>query len=264
VLAQETDVLLLDEPTANLEISHQDRLFSMAWELTGEGKAVAASLHNLDVASRYCSRLVLLDRGRVAADGTPAEVLRPEILDPVYGARTVVTASAATGSLTVSVVPRGRARGADGHRVHLIGGAGSAVNLTRELSRLGVRLSGGIAHEYDADEALWRSLGVPHRTVGAFSRIQPADVAEAAPLVDEADAVVLASFPLGPGNLENLSLAARARRLVIVEPGPEDMERSFFSPDAARLFGELLPRAERCTYPQLAAAFARREFWQRG
>jgi iron complex transport system ATP-binding protein len=262
VLAQETDLLLLDEPTANLDIRHQDQFFSMAWELTREGKAVVASVHNLNVASQYCSRLVLLDRGRVVADGTPREVLRPAILDPVYGARTAVTASTATGSLTVSVVPRLRRKGADGHRIHLIGGAGSAVNLTRELARLGCRLSGGITHEYDADEALWLALGIPRLTVGAFSRIGGSDVEAAAPLVSEAEAVILTSFPVGPGNLENLELASRAKRLVIVEPGPEDMQRSFFGDEARELFHRLEPRAERRSYAELVGALENGSFWE--
>ena len=63
-----------------------------------------------------------------------------------------------------------------GPRVHLIGGAGSAVNLTRELARLGFRLTGGIAHEYDADQKLWEALGIESVVVDAFSRIAPQDV----------------------------------------------------------------------------------------
>jgi iron complex transport system ATP-binding protein len=241
VLAQETELLLLDEPTANLDIRHQDLFFSMALELAREGKAVVACVHNLNVASQYCSRLVLLSRGAVAADGKPEEVLRPEVLDPVFTTRTVITANAATGSLMVGVVPR-RLPG-EGPRVHLIGGAGSAVNLTRELERLGYRISGGIAHEFDADQVLWRSLGVPSAVVGAFSRITGEDLEQAASLVEEAELTILCSFPIGVGNAENLRLAARAARLVVVEPEPGDPPRSFFSEEGRRLFQELAPRA---------------------
>ena len=241
VLAQETELLLLDEPTANLDIRHQDLFFSMALELAREGKAVVACVHNLNVASQYCSRLVLLSRGSVAADGKPEEVLRPEVLDPVFTTRTVITANAATGSLTVGVVPR-RLPG-EGPRVHLIGGAGSAVNLTRELERLGYRISGGIAHEFDADQVLWHSLGVPSAVVGAFSRITEEDAERAASMVEEAELTILCSFPIGVGNAENLRLAARAARLVIVEPEPGDPPRSFFSEEGRRLFQELAPRA---------------------
>ncbi len=177
-LVQDTDALLLDEPSSNLDIHHQDRIFSMAQELAREGRAVVASVHNLSVAAQYCSRLVLLEKGRIASDGRPEQVLRSEILDGVYGIRTMVSPSLATGSLTVTVVPRDR--GAAGIRVHLIGGAGSAVNLTRELYRMGCSLTGGIAHEYDSDEKLWRSLGVRCSAVGAFSRITEEQIREAA------------------------------------------------------------------------------------
>ncbi len=248
-LVQDTPVLALDEPSSNLDIRHQDRIFSMAQELAREGRAVAASVHNLGVAAHYCSRLILIEKGRIAAAGRPDEVLRSEILDRVYGIRTLVSPSLATGSLTVAVVPW-KAGGA-GTRVHLIGGAGSAVNLTRELFRLGYGLSGGVAHERDSDEVLWRSLGIECDRVGAFSRLSDADVARAARLVEGADLTILCSFPVGQGNLGNLRLAARARRLIILEPGIGDVARSFFSEEGRSLFEELLARARVLTYDEI-------------
>jgi iron complex transport system ATP-binding protein len=233
-LVQDTDTLLLDEPSSNLDIHHQDRIFSMAQELAREGRAVVTSVHNLSVAAQYCSRLVLLEKGRIAADGRPEQVLRSEILDGVYGIRTMVSPSLATGSLDVTVVPRDR--GAAGIRVHLIGGAGSAVNLTRELYRMGCSLTGGIAHEYDSDEKLWKSLGVRCTAVGAFSRIAEEQIRESTPFVEQADLTILCSFPVGPGNLGNLRLALRARRLVVLRPGPEEMPRTFLSQEGRELF----------------------------
>ena len=66
-LVQDTEALVLDEPSSSLDIRHQDRIFSMAQELARENRAVMASVHNLGVAAEYCSRLVLLSRGRMAA-----------------------------------------------------------------------------------------------------------------------------------------------------------------------------------------------------
>lgn len=250
VLVQDTEALLLDEPTSNLDIRHQDLFFSMARELAREKRGVVAAVHNINVASRYCTRLVLLHRGRVAADGSPEAVLRSEVLDRVYGSKTVVTSNTATGSLMVDVVPH-RAAGS-GPRIHLIGGAGSAVNLTRELARLGFRLSGGIAHEHDADETLWKALEIESMVVGAFSRITDEDVELASPLVEAADLAILCSFPVGPGNLENLRLAARAKRLVVVSA--EENPRGFFSEEGRRLFEELCTTARRMGYRELVDA----------
>ena len=111
--------------------------------------------------------------------------------------------------------------------------------MTRELYRLGFSLSGGIAHEHDSDEKLWRSLGILCVSVGAFSRITEEEVAAAAHLLEEAELTVLCPFPVGAGNLGNLSLAARARRLVILQPGPGDLQRSFFSTEGRDLFDQL-------------------------
>ena len=227
----------------------------MAQELAGEKRAVLASVHNLNVAAQYCSRLLLLEKGRVAADGRPEEVLRSEILDRVYGVRTLVSPSMATGSLTVTVLPS--RVGVAGARVHLIGGAGSAVNLTRELHRLGYLLSGGIAHEHDSDEKLWRNLGVECRAVGAFSRIGDDEILKAGPLVENADVTVLCSFPVGPGNQGNLNLAAHARRLIVLASGPGDVPRSFFSHEGRALFEELCSKVPVLAYEELIAELAR-------
>jgi len=142
-------------------------------------------------------------------------------------------------------------------RLHLIGGAGSAVNLTREAVRLGYGLSGGVAHEYDADQRLWASLEVPCVTVGAFSRIGEAELARALRLVDEAQLTVLCSFPVGPGNAANLQLARRAQelgRLLVLEPQPPEAPRSFFDAEAERLFGELASGTPRLSYRQVVEA----------
>ncbi len=254
-LVQDTHVLLLDEPSSSLDIRHQDRIFSMALELAREGRAVAASVHNLGVAAHYCTRLILMDRGGIAAAGKPEDVLRPDLLDTIYGIRTVVTPSLATGSLTVSVVPWKEA--GSGTRVHLIGGAGSAVNLTRELFRLGYHLSGGIAHEHDSDEKLWQSLGIENDRIGAFSRISDEDVEKAARLVEQADLTILCLFPVGQGNLGNLKLAARARRLVVLAAAADEAPRTFFAPEGEALFHRLLAGAQVIAYDEIITELER-------
>lgn len=77
--------LLLDEPTASLDPRHQQGLMNAAAKLAvGEGMGVLAVLHDVNLAARWCDRLLLLGGGRAIACGTPAEVLQPEILRDVY------------------------------------------------------------------------------------------------------------------------------------------------------------------------------------
>jgi iron complex transport system ATP-binding protein len=84
-LAQDTPLLLADEPTAGLDPSHQIALMRLFGDLAAGGRSVVASLHDLGLAARWCSRLILLDRGRIVADGSPQAVLTPETLRAVYG-----------------------------------------------------------------------------------------------------------------------------------------------------------------------------------
>lgn len=96
-LAQETPVLLLDEPTAHLDIAHQQSALELLTALQREGRTVLAVLHDLNLASQYCSRLVLLSRGEVAATGAPEAVLTEERLREVYGAAVILAQHPQTG-----------------------------------------------------------------------------------------------------------------------------------------------------------------------
>lgn len=81
-LAQQTDYLLLDEPTNHLDIRYQHEVLDL---VRGIGVTTVVVLHDLNLAARYCDRLVLLDRGEVVAAGHPDDVLTPGVLEPVYG-----------------------------------------------------------------------------------------------------------------------------------------------------------------------------------
>jgi len=80
-LAQQADHLLLDEPTNHLDIRYQHEVLQLVSQL---GVTTILVLHDLNLAARYCHQLVLLDGGRVAAAGTPDDVLHPDVLEPVY------------------------------------------------------------------------------------------------------------------------------------------------------------------------------------
>ncbi|MFC7703804.1 ABC transporter ATP-binding protein [Plastorhodobacter daqingensis] len=84
-LAQETPLLLADEPVAGLDPAAQIAVMQLFRDLAAQGKGVIASLHDLGLAARHCTRLLVLDAGRVAADGPPRAVLQPDLLARVFG-----------------------------------------------------------------------------------------------------------------------------------------------------------------------------------
>ncbi len=91
VLTQQTKAILLDEPTANLDIGRQVEILYLIKQLCTENNlTVLAALHDLNLAAQYCNRLVLINNGRIYADGTPAEVITEPNIREVYGAENCV------------------------------------------------------------------------------------------------------------------------------------------------------------------------------
>jgi iron complex transport system ATP-binding protein len=85
-LAQEPNLLLLDEPIAHLDIGHQIKILDVIKRLNREqGTTVIIVFHDLNLASMYCDRLILLKEGRIFREGTPAEIMTYEIIEEVYG-----------------------------------------------------------------------------------------------------------------------------------------------------------------------------------
>ncbi|MEV0355125.1 heme ABC transporter ATP-binding protein [Nocardia sp. NPDC050697] len=84
VLAQDTATLLLDEPTAALDLGHQEAVLGLARARAAAGAAVVIVVHDLGIAAAYADRVAVLDRGRVAADGAPRAVLTTALLSAVY------------------------------------------------------------------------------------------------------------------------------------------------------------------------------------
>jgi len=104
-LAQQGDILLLDEPVNHLDLNHQIQMMDLLRQLANQGKTLIVVLHDLNLASRYADELILLVDGRVVAQGDASRVLQPEIIaralgqqvrvipDPVYGSPLVIPLS---------------------------------------------------------------------------------------------------------------------------------------------------------------------------
>ncbi len=100
-LAQGGEGLVLDEPTAFLDIGHEMTVFELLATLARGGQAVLLVSHNLNLVARFAERIVLLDAGRVVADGTPTQVIQPAILERVYSWPIAVAADPTSGTPTL-------------------------------------------------------------------------------------------------------------------------------------------------------------------
>ncbi|HEY4435966.1 MAG TPA: iron-enterobactin ABC transporter ATP-binding protein [Lelliottia sp.] len=107
VLAQETAIMLLDEPTTWLDISHQIDLLELLSDLNRtQGYTLAAVLHDLNQACRYATHLIALRDGKIVAEGAPKEIVTPELIERIYGMRCMIIDDPVAG--TPLVVPLGR------------------------------------------------------------------------------------------------------------------------------------------------------------
>lgn len=97
VLAQDTDLLLLDEPTTYLDVTHQIEVLELCAQLRREGRTVVAVLHDLQMAARYADHLVAMREGRLVAQGSPAEVVTPAFIEATFGLRARVIEDPETG-----------------------------------------------------------------------------------------------------------------------------------------------------------------------
>ncbi|MEA4943691.1 MAG: ABC transporter ATP-binding protein [Propionicimonas sp.] len=107
-LAQQTPLLLLDEPTTYLDISHQIDVLDLCTELHREGRTLVAVLHDLNQAARYATHLVALKQGRIIAQGTPSAVVTAELLHEVFGVQARIVPDPETGGPLI--VPRAPAQ----------------------------------------------------------------------------------------------------------------------------------------------------------
>lgn len=246
VLAQEPRILLMDEATSHLDINHRIEIMQIVERLNHEkGVTVLMVSHDLNLASEFCRRLLLMDNGEIVADGPAADVLTEERLGQVYHCKVHVQLSAATGSVNVLPAPRlideqsGR-----GLRIHIVCGGGSGEVVMRRLLLGGYEVTCGVLNRGDSDAEVAAALDVEVALERPFSPIGEKALAAAETMADRADALVVCAVPFGPGNVVNLDLAERVLRagkpvLIMGDVAARDYTRDHAGEHRARQLNEL-------------------------
>lgn len=254
-LAQEPELLLLDEPVSHLDINYQQEIFNLLRYLNLEGLTVVVVSHDLNLASQFCSHLALFAEGKVFRFGVPGEVLTPSSIFKVYGVRVKELNSGGDTpfilpEIEVDFPPEILERyGADVMqkerlKVHMISGGGSGKGLLNILHKAGFKLSVGVLNEGDADWEEARRLGVSMITEQPFSPISEAKQRELAEKVQNSDLLIITNLPFGYGNLANLEVAADYEgKFLLLEEEVID-RRDFTGGRAKALWEQLKNRPE--------------------
>ncbi|MDH1265918.1 ABC transporter ATP-binding protein [Pseudomonas sp. GD03944] len=105
-IAQATPLLLLDEPTSALDLGHQIEVFELIRQLAAAGKTIVMVVHDLSSACRYADHLVAMHNGRIIAEGAPAEIVTPELVEQLYGVRCTLLRDPESGTPVIAGVKK--------------------------------------------------------------------------------------------------------------------------------------------------------------
>lgn len=232
-LAQEPRIILLDEATSHLDLNHRLEIMQLMLRLNREqGVTLLMISHDLQMAAEFSRRLILLDHGRIVADGTPVEVLTEDRLREVYHCEVRVHHEPHGNGLSILSAPRlpDPVQG-QGTRIHVVGGGGCGEPLLRQLVLCGYSVSCGVLNQGDLDAEVATALGVDTVLERPFSPISPDALEKARIMARSADILILSPVPFGTGNTSNLKLldeALNAGKPVFLSSGIETRD---FTPD---------------------------------
>ena len=202
-LAQQPRILLLDEPTNHLDVCHQIEILQLIRSLTPKITVIGV-LHDLNLASYFCDRIVLMEKGQIVSVGTPAEVLTPEQIYQVFSVRMIISQHPVTGK--PYLIPQyGIPQVPGSRKIHVISGGGSGAELFYTLSLHGFTVTAGVLSANDSDAAAASVLGIDTILEPPFSAVSEDSVARLKEMVKAADAVVVTAMPVGIGNIANLT-----------------------------------------------------------
>ena len=207
-LAQEPTLLLLDEPTSHLDINYQWELLELLKNLcTKKSLTILVVLHDINLASMFCNKVILLKEHRIFKTGTLNEVITEQNIKEVFNMNVRVE------------YPEGRKQpviiflnpatedfhGRPFERLHVICGGGEGEKLLYYLSQRGYKVTTGVLNKGDTDWKIARLLGFTIVEEAPFSPISEEKITENIHQINQSDAVILANIPFGSGNLVNLS-----------------------------------------------------------
>ena len=204
-LCQEPKLLVMDEPTSFLDIRNKLEFLSILRRLVRERKlAVVMSLHELDLAQKFCDRIVCVGDGKVRAVGTPEEIFSGDVIRDLYGVE--------HGSYDCLFGTAEPERNSASPRVFVIGGSGSGIPLYRRLQREGIPFASGVLPENDLDLPVAKALASVVITDRANEPVSAERAEEALAVLKTCETVICTVDQFGTVNRENQRLLEYAEK----------------------------------------------------
>ena len=202
-LVQEPEVMVLDEPTSHLDIRHKVEVINILRDLCKKKKiTVIMSLHDIDLATKGCQTILLMQKGKIVAQGTPEEIICAGTIQALYELEGA-TYSELLGSVEfhhISGEPE----------IFVLGGGGTGSEVYRAALREGLGICCGILHKNDVDYHIGEALGCTIFSEECFCPISDKTYFEALEQMKCVKYVIDTGFPVGNTNLRNLDLLIAA------------------------------------------------------
>ncbi len=199
-LAQEPEILILDEPTSFLDAKHKIELTLLLRKLaTEKNLAIVVTLHDIELALRVADKLALIKDKKIIAYGYPEDILNKDTVNYLYD---VTSANFSREIGYFELINKSKRE----IKIFVICGAGTGAGLLRYLVKNGYKIYCGILHENDFDYIVAKTMEIEIIKEKAFSQISKENIEKAKNIIDECDYIIYTEFPVGEINKENLYL----------------------------------------------------------
>lgn len=205
-IAQQPKIILLDEPTSALDLHHQIEVMELIEKLNQEDHiTIVAVLHDINMASRFCKRVVMLKEGVVEADGTPTEVVNKRNMETLYNMKLLLRENPLFEKpeiLPIRVFQQEKVK--NPLHIHVICGASGAVKMIEELEERGHKVTAGVINQGSDDCLLCDYLELETVQIPAFTPVTEEKQRQNLSLMEKADIILVANIPFGEDNIKNL------------------------------------------------------------
>ncbi len=246
-LAQQPDILLLDEPTASLDINYCQGIFDFLSHLNKNLKiTIIAVSHDLNLTSQYCDRLILLNEGQIYVVGSPEKVLTTANISEVYNTDIKIINNPLTDRPYLILGPgdyNQDVKSKNGGKIHVICGGGSGKKLLEELYHRGYTLSCGVLNQGDADWEMAKKLNLDLVEIPPFASIDQVALQKNQVYIKRADLVLITNTPFGYGNIANLELISEMEgKKIILQQKNKFYKRDYTGGKARKYWEKIVER----------------------